>query len=275
MSRSTAKASSSDSVAWAPAPSRTPPRLTVPGQMMMRFAPRLWICSATRACAPAPTATMVMTAPTPMTMPSMVSALRSLLTRRARTAMRALARTFMGRRPPPPRPPPPARLHGAGVAGDVGLVGHHHHRDPLPVEILEERHDLHAGMRVERAGGLVGQDQDRIVDEGARDGHPLLLPARELGRVMVLPLREADRGQLGAGPSLPVAPQGRAVEQGQLHVLERGGARQQVEGLEHEADLLVAHPREPVAAHAGDVEPVEVVLPRGRSVQAAQQVHEG
>src|SRR5262245_52753888 len=57
--------------------------------------PRLWICSATRAWAPAPTATMVMTAPTPMTMPSMVRALRSLLTRSALTAMRVLAHSVM------------------------------------------------------------------------------------------------------------------------------------------------------------------------------------
>ncbi len=65
------------------------------------FEPRLWICSATRAWAPAPTATMVITAPTPMTMPSMVSALRSMLTRSARTAMRALDRTFMPALPGP------------------------------------------------------------------------------------------------------------------------------------------------------------------------------
>ncbi len=94
MSRWTAQASSSERVAWAPAPSRTPETFTVPGQITMMLAPRLWICSATRAWAPAPTATMVMTAPTPITMPSMVSALRILLTRRALTAIRALARTF-------------------------------------------------------------------------------------------------------------------------------------------------------------------------------------
>ncbi len=64
------------------------------GQMMITLDPRLWICSATRACAPAPTATIVMTAPTPITMPSMVSALRILLTRRARIAIRALATMF-------------------------------------------------------------------------------------------------------------------------------------------------------------------------------------
>ena len=38
---------------------------------------------------------MVMTAPTPMTMPSMVSALRSLFTRSARTAIRALAHALV------------------------------------------------------------------------------------------------------------------------------------------------------------------------------------
>jgi hypothetical protein len=59
---------------------------------MRRFEPRLWICSATRAWAPAPTATMAMIEPTPMMMPSIVSALRSLLTRRARAAVRAFSR---------------------------------------------------------------------------------------------------------------------------------------------------------------------------------------
>ena len=65
---------------------------------MMRFEPRLRIWSSTRACAPAPTATMVITAATPMMMPSMVSAERSLLMRSARSAMRRVARKFMARR---------------------------------------------------------------------------------------------------------------------------------------------------------------------------------
>ena len=61
---------------------------------MIRFEPRLWICSATRACAPAPTPTIAITAPTPMMMPSIVSALRSLLTRSARIAIRTLCQAF-------------------------------------------------------------------------------------------------------------------------------------------------------------------------------------
>jgi len=69
---------------------------------MIMLEPRLWICSASRACAPLPTATMVITAPTPMTMPSIVSALRKRFTRRARTAIRALAQTFTPALPPDP-----------------------------------------------------------------------------------------------------------------------------------------------------------------------------
>src|SRR4029077_4089144 len=72
-----------------------PPETTDPESTMIMLEPRLWICSATRAWAPEPPATMVMTAPTPITMPSMVRALRSLLTRRARTAIRALAHALL------------------------------------------------------------------------------------------------------------------------------------------------------------------------------------
>lgn len=94
ISRWMAQASSSVMVSWLPEPMRTPPETAEPESTMIMLEPRLWICSATRACAPLPTATMVITAPTPMTIPSIVSALRSRLTRRARAAIRALARTF-------------------------------------------------------------------------------------------------------------------------------------------------------------------------------------
>ena len=62
----------------------------------MRFDPRLLIWSSTRACAPPPTATIVITAPTPMMMPSMVSIERSLLTRSAVSATLSVAKKFMG-----------------------------------------------------------------------------------------------------------------------------------------------------------------------------------
>ena len=60
---------------------RMPPRLPWPAKTVKTFAPSAAIRSSTAFCAPLPSATMVITAPTPMMMPSMVSIERSLLAR--------------------------------------------------------------------------------------------------------------------------------------------------------------------------------------------------
>ena len=48
---------------------------------------------------------------------------------------------------------------------------------PLAVEFVEQRHDFLAGVAVQVAGRLVGQDQARPVDQRAGNGHALLLAA--------------------------------------------------------------------------------------------------
>ena len=53
------------------------------------------------------------------------------------------------------------------------------------VQPLEQVQDLLAGPGIEVAGGLVGQEQGRVVDQGAGDGHALLLAAGELRGVVV------------------------------------------------------------------------------------------
>ena len=62
---------SSEERVWAvPAPPRTPPELEEPGRMKIRLepSPRIWL--ETAFWEPWPTAMRAMTAPTPMTMPS-------------------------------------------------------------------------------------------------------------------------------------------------------------------------------------------------------------
>ena len=63
------------------------------------------------------------------------------------------------------------------------------------------------------------------------------------------------------------------VEQRQLDVLERGRARQQVEALEHEADLLVADMRQLRVSSAATSRPSSRYA-LGRLIEAAEQVHE-
>ena len=63
------------------------------------------------------------------------------------------------------------------------------------VELAKELHDLRTVPRVEVSRGLVSQEQRRLVYERARDGHPLALATRELGRARRQAVGEAHRGE--------------------------------------------------------------------------------
>ena len=88
-------------------------------------------------------------------------------------------------------------------------------------------------------------------DDGARDGHALLLSARELAGMVIEPLAEADAlERLVARAHALACVRDALVEQRQLDVLDGAGAREQVEALEDEAERAVADLGELVAAHA-------------------------
>ena len=89
--------------------------------------------------------------------------------------------------------------------------------------------------------GSSARMQLRLVDERARDRDALLLPARELVGVVLEPLAEADALERRARALRRSRDADAGVDQRQLDVLERARARQQVEALEHEAELAVAH----------------------------------
>ena len=77
------------------------------------------------------------------------------------------------------------------VGGHLGIVRHQHDGDPFGVELLEHPQDFHAGVRIEVAGRLVGQDQRRVVDQRTADRHPLLLSAGHLRRLVIGPIGQA------------------------------------------------------------------------------------
>src|SRR5262245_9651936 len=69
--------------------------------------------------------------------------------------------------------------------GDVPLVGDDNDGDSAGVHLLEQLHDLDRGLGVEHAGRLVRQEDLRPPHERPRNGHPLLLAARQLGGTML------------------------------------------------------------------------------------------
>ncbi|MNP68562.1 hypothetical protein D3C76_1645380 [compost metagenome] len=67
------------------------------------------------------------------------------------------------------------------------VVGDDQHRDLLPAaHVLEQLQNLLARIVIQSAGRLIAQQQLRLLGDGAGDGYPLLLPAGELGREVIL-----------------------------------------------------------------------------------------
>jgi hypothetical protein len=104
-------------------------------------------------------------------------------------------------------------------AATVGSWVTDHQGQPGAVGLLEQLHDLLRGGGVERPGGLVGQQQPGLGDEGPGDGHPLLLAARHLGGDVLGPGRQAHPVQRLEGLRPPAAAGTAAVLQRQLDVL--------------------------------------------------------
>ena len=71
---------------------------------------------------------------------------------------------------------------------------------PLLVQAVEERHDFLTGLRVEVAGGLVGQHDRRIVDQSARNCDALPLTAGKLVGLVGHARFHAHRPQDFLGP---------------------------------------------------------------------------
>src|SRR6185369_17180123 len=65
------------------------------------------------------------------------------------------------------------------------------------------------------------------------------------------------------------------VNQRQLDVVQRRGAREQIERLKYETDFLIANARKLVVVHLRDVLTVEPVFTLTRSIETADQIHQG
>ena len=163
-----------------------------------------------------------------------------------------------------------------GEGRDVSFVRYQQERDALLlIQALKDLHNLETGVRVEVPGGLVGEQERGPIDECPRDGHTLLLSPRELVRVMALAAFEAYELQELASPLVTIAGGGPVLEKRKLDVLERAGARKEVEVLKDEPELAVSYACQLVARERRGVSSAEKVAPLRRPVETAHHVHEG
>ena len=123
--------------------------------------------------------------------------------------------------------------------GQLGVV-RDHDDEAVAGHVAQQVHDLHARLGVEGAGGLVGQQDLGVVDEGARYGDALHLAARHLRGLLVDVVLQADPFQSVEGALAALGARDARQSQCQLDVRQDGLVRDQVVGLEDEADAVVA-----------------------------------
>ena len=141
-------------------------------------------------------------------------------------------------------------------------------------QAFEQGEDFLPGARVERAGGFVGHDDRRPVDQGARDRHALLLAAGEFAGTMLHAFAQTHRRQRFRGAALTFGRRHARIAQRHRHVVLRAHPRQQIEALEHEADLVAAQDRAFFGVQRRDIHAVAQVGAGGRRVETADEIHQ-
>ncbi len=153
-----------------------------------------------------------------------------------------------------------------GKAGDDRIVRDHHDGSALLVQLTEQAQDDFFIDSVEVAGGLVGENDFGIVDEGASNADALLLSARELRRRVMGAVFEADAVE-GVEGFLLV---GHAVKILRQHdVLNGGEIGNQMKLLKDEADLVSTNAIQLATRNGGDVQIVEPDFTGAGTVEAS------
>ena len=128
---------------------------------------------------------------------------------------------------------------GRVALGQLWIMGHHDDQ-PLGGDLLEDLHDLHAGLGVEGAGRLVGQNDIGVVDDGAGNGNALHLPARHFGGLFDQLAAQPDALQRFFGALAALGLGDARKRQRQLDVLQHRLVRDEVVALKDKADRVVA-----------------------------------
>ena len=144
---------------------------------------------------------------------------------------------------------------------------------PSRLSSMNRRKQAARHLRVDVAGRLVGEQQLRLVDDGAGDGRALLLAARQHRREGVHAIAQPDPLQQVGHVLLVVGDALAGDAQRHGHVLPGRHVIEQAEVLEHDADAA-AQLGALGGVYAADVLAQHVNLPAGRRHRHEQQAQQ-
>ena len=163
--------------------------------------------------------------------------------------------------------------HALRVSGDIGFMCDHDDRRPLFVQLREPRENFIGLLGRKVAGWLIGEDETRLVGQGASNRHALLLPAGKLVRTVVHPIFQPDPGEKLPGARFAMGLSG--VDHRKQDVIDRARPRQEIKHLEDKPDRPRPESRRFIVRQGGDILPEEAVRAGARPVEKPHELHEG
>jgi hypothetical protein len=161
------------------------------------------------------------------------------------------------------------------VAKRVRIVRHHHHGlAEILVQFGKDGQDVVGRCGVQVAGRLVGQDQRRVGDNGARNRHALLLSTGELPGIVAQAVAQTDQLQRCGRVVQPLLLLQVGELERQLHVLKRRQHRNQIELLKDEAHVLVAPVGDLAVVELSQVVAQHAYLAAGSLIHRRDQVQQ-
>ncbi len=127
------------------------------------------------------------------------------------------------------------------------IMRDHHNRFSLRNQLFKNLQDGFGGQAIQVAGGFVGNDQVRVVDQGAGNGHALLLPAGDMRGDFIGMAGNFDQFQQFEGSFFAdqrlVGAQKIGRQHDVFHQIERG---HQLKGLVNDPDVFATPQGQPV-----------------------------
>ena len=168
--------------------------------------------------------------------------------------------------------------HGHDPLGRLGhalVMGDEQDRLPAAMQAPEQLEHLGRARRVERTGGLVREQQRRLVHQRPGDREPLALAAGEDAGELVRLRPQPEQVEQAARSRLALAARAARDYGRQHHVLEDAHPLEQVEELEHETDVHPSNPSPFVFILARERMTGQDYVASGRRLNACNEVQEG
>ena len=164
---------------------------------------------------------------------------------------------------------------GLCLCGNSRVVGNEQDRNTLPVEVLQDPHDIGGCLRIEISCGFIGQYDGRLAGNDPGNGHSLLLSARKLTRPVIQSITQAHLFQRFDRHLLPHFTFDPTVGQREHDILQGRPSAEQIKALKHKSDLLIAQSAEPMVIELQRIFAIDADCTRCGPVQTTNNVHQG